>query len=187
MAEVLVEFSDVIAANDGAAYTAKACGGEAPGGMWHGWIEFTPVAGGPVLRTGRETTQPNRQDTIYWATGLTAVYLEGALERALTPRVPPGPARPAVPAYDGPAPAVGHAPTSNGVLNPFSVLQKGEVVLRRQLAALSSWHLVNIAASYELTDMSADELGQLSQAALIEVIVAGVKLTREPAAAPENP
>jgi hypothetical protein len=182
VAEVLVEFSDVVAADDGSVYTARACGTEAAGGKWHGWIEFTPADGGMVLRTGRETTQPNRQDTIYWATGLTAVYLEGALERALTPRVAPAPVRVSAPAYDGPAPSsAAPAPTANGVLNPFSVLRKGEVVLRRQLGAMSSWHLVNIAASYELSAMSADELAQLSHAELIELIVAGVKMNREPA------
>ena len=37
----------------------------------------------------RETTQPNRRDTEYWATGLTYVYLEGALHRALNPLVRP--------------------------------------------------------------------------------------------------
>jgi hypothetical protein len=186
MAEVLVEFSDVIAAADGSVYTARACGTEAADGLWHGWIEFTPADGGIVLRTGRETTQPNRQDTIYWATGLTAVYLEGALERALTPRVVPAPARPTAPAYDAPAPPVAApAPTANGVLNPFSVFQKGEVVLRRQLGAMSSWHLVNIAASYELSAMSADELARLSHAELIELIVVGVKMNREPAPTPK--
>lgn len=186
MAEVLVEFSDMIAADDGTAYLARACGGEAPDGMWHGWIEFTPADGGPALRTGRETTQPNRRDTIYWATGLTAVYLEGALERALTP--PPAPLdreRPATPAFDGPAPSATPASTSHGVLNPFSVIEKGEVVLRRQLGALSSWHLVNIAASYGLSDMPVDELGQLSHDELTELIVLGVKATREPATSGE--
>ena len=34
------------------------------------------------IATGRETTQPNRTDTEYWATGLSEVYLEGALQRA---------------------------------------------------------------------------------------------------------
>jgi hypothetical protein len=171
MAEVLVEFSEIVGAGDSGAHVARACGGEAPDGKWQGWIEFTPVDGGPPLRTGRETTQPNRKDTIYWATGLTPVYLEGALERALMPRVPPAPIRPASPAFDGPAPA----PNGHGVLNPFSVIEKGEVVLRRQLGAMSSWHLVNIARSHELTNLSPDALGQLSHPELVELIVAGVK------------
>lgn len=65
-------------------------------GLWEGWVEFEPVHGGPSVSTGRETTQPNRKDTVYWATGLTPVYLEGALIRALDGRatrssVSPGP------------------------------------------------------------------------------------------------
>ena len=56
-----------------------------PDGLWHGWLEFEPVDGCnvPALQSPRETTQPNRTDAVYWATGLTAVYLEGALERAI--------------------------------------------------------------------------------------------------------
>jgi hypothetical protein len=179
MAEVLVEFSEPVSGEDGAVYLARACGGEADDGLWQGWIEFTPADGGSPLRTGRETTQPNRQDTLYWATGLTAVYLEGALHRALTPRPVPAPVPPASPAFDGPAPPPLAGPASgNGVLNPFSVFRKGEVVLRRQLAAMSPWHLVNIAIGHELSELGADALGQMDQQQLIEMIVAGVKVAR---------
>jgi len=62
--------------------------------MWEGWVEFDPVDGGPTIRTPRETTQPNRADAEYWATGLEPVYLEGALDRALAePLQPPDPIR----------------------------------------------------------------------------------------------
>lgn len=85
MAEVLVEFQALVVASSGAAYRARACGGEARDGTrrWQGWIEFVPLHGGPTIRTPRETTQPNRSDTAYWAGGLTPVYLKGALRRAL--------------------------------------------------------------------------------------------------------
>ena len=49
---------------------------------WHGWIEFHPEARGPVLMTGRETTQPNRAALEYWACGLEPVYFDGAFSRA---------------------------------------------------------------------------------------------------------
>jgi hypothetical protein len=52
-------------------------------GVWEAWLEFNPLGGGSPLVTSRETTQPNRTDTEYWATGLTIIYLEGALQRAL--------------------------------------------------------------------------------------------------------
>jgi hypothetical protein len=50
--------------------------------MWEGWLEFQPLDGGLPRRTGRETTQPNRDALIYWASGLEPIYFEGAFERA---------------------------------------------------------------------------------------------------------
>jgi len=85
MAETLLQFAETID-RDGTTYLARACGSEQPDGQWHGWIEFVPGDGGPALSTRRETTQPNRIDTVYWATGLTTVYLEGALQRAFDAR-----------------------------------------------------------------------------------------------------
>ena len=61
-------------------YQAKACGRERDDGLWEGWIEFENSESGAVLRSARETTQPNLADLKYWATGLTPVYLEGALD-----------------------------------------------------------------------------------------------------------
>src|SRR5215207_8576813 len=89
VAEVLVEFTEAITSEDGKNYTARACGSEMGDGKWQGWIEFIPLGEGEPVRSGRETTQPNRRDTEYWATGLTYVYLEGALRRALRPLVRP--------------------------------------------------------------------------------------------------
>ena len=85
MAEVLVEYSDPVTSKEGRTFIARACGGELDDSRWQGWIEFEPVDGGPPIRSARETTQPNRTDTVYWATGLTPVYLEGSLDRALNP------------------------------------------------------------------------------------------------------
>jgi hypothetical protein len=84
MAKTLLRFQHPVAAPDGTLYEARASGGPLTGNTWQGWIEFVPIDGGKRLRTPRETTQPNRIDTEYWATGLTPVYLEGALRRALT-------------------------------------------------------------------------------------------------------
>jgi hypothetical protein len=113
VAEVLVEFEETVIAEDGTAYTARACGGEMPDGKWHGWIEFVPATGDPI-RSARETTQPNRRDTEYWATGLSHVYLQGSLKRTLNPTVRPV-ARPIdAPHFDGPAaPFVARSPESS--------------------------------------------------------------------------
>jgi hypothetical protein len=57
-------------------------GVERPDGTWAGWLEFVPDGGRHRLRTAQETSQPNRDALLYWATGLEDVYLEGALGRA---------------------------------------------------------------------------------------------------------
>ena len=178
MAETLLVYQTHIAAPDGTVYEARAVGDDMPGNGWQGWLEFVPLSGGPPVRSPRETTQPNRIDTEYWATGLTPVYLEGALNRALTrPQlVPMAPPQPSV--FRGPAPstaarAVEVSPSS--VLNPFSVYEKGEALLRSQLAALSAWHLVNIAIEYELSDEPVERLNRLAASSLIEIIVQGTR------------
>ena len=84
-AEVFLEYDALLSVDDRRAYRARACGGEARDGTnrWQGWIEFLPQGEGSPVRTARETTQPDRTCTVYWSMGLTHVYLEGALERAL--------------------------------------------------------------------------------------------------------
>jgi hypothetical protein len=181
VAETLLQFQATVVAPDGTAYNAKACGSTMSDGMWQGWIEFEPLAGGDVVRSSRETTQPNRTDAEYWASGLTPVYLEGALRRALEGpvRVPTSIVAP--PRYNRPASATTIAPppvreaATHSVLDPFSVYEKGEALLRRQLGALSAWHLVNIVVEYELSDVPVETLNTLPTADLIDLIVAGVR------------
>jgi hypothetical protein len=172
---------------DGRVYVAQACGREREDGMWEGWLEFVPDDGSVVLRSERETTQPNLVDLEYWATGLTPVYLQGALERTLTPRVAPAPP-PVVPSvYDTPAPPstavvaeppVVAEPRVEPVLNPFAVYAKGEELLRRQLGALSARHLRSIAVGYELIDSSDVELQAMTEVELIDLIVDAVSRRR---------
>lgn len=177
MAEVLVQFSDPIVDDDGRTYVARACGALLDDSRWQGWIEFIPADGGSAIRSGRETTQPNRQDTLYWATGLTGVYLEGALRRAQNPLRPqPDPLIPP-PVFDSPAEPM---PPPESILNPFSVYRKGEVLLRSQLGALSTWHLANIARAHGLTDADETTLNALPPSTLIEIIVEGVRQAWSP-------
>jgi hypothetical protein len=177
VAEVLAEYPAPIEGGNGVLYIARAVGAEASDGLWQGWIEFVPLDGeGAVLRSPRETTQPNRVDTEYWATGLTPVYLEGALRRALNPLQMRAAAPKPEPAYDAPAPDFVDAPAPRpreSILNPFSVYQKGEALLRSQLTALSAWHLANIAEAYDL--IPDDDVDRLSHPALVELIVSAVK------------
>lgn len=185
MAEVLVAYAEIVTARDGRRFTARACGSEGPNGLWQGWLEFIPLENGTPLRSSRETTQPNRQDTVYWATGLTPVYLEGALGRALNPLVKAPPAAAALPVFDGPAPDMVQAPpVTESILNPFSVYRKGEALLRSQLSALSAWHLVNIIRAYALSDEDPAVLGLRPASTLAETIIAAVRLRAEEHATP---
>jgi hypothetical protein len=83
MAELIQTYVEVLRDAQGVEFVASACGEERGDGKWEGWIEFRPAAGGDdVRRTGRETTQPDRDALRYWASGLEPVYLQGALARA---------------------------------------------------------------------------------------------------------
>ena len=153
MAEVLVEFDAAFPGSDGANYAPRACARVGNDGLWEGWIEFSDLDTGAVIRTGRETTQPTRDDVMYWATGLTRVYLEGALDRALGPAPIVEPQRVAVePTFDGPAPEpeVIEPLGPRAVLDPFEVFAQGERVLRQELSALTVDHLHTIIRAYGL-------------------------------------
>jgi hypothetical protein len=81
--ELIQQFTAEIVAADGRLYKARVYGGERPDGTWEGWLEFVPAAGhGQILRTDRETTQPDRDALAYWASGLEPLYFDGALARA---------------------------------------------------------------------------------------------------------
>jgi hypothetical protein len=176
VAEVLVEFAEPVSSGEGKSYIARACGDEMPDGMWQGWIEFIPIGGGEPVRSGRETTQPNRVDTEYWATGLTPVFLEGALSRALKPLRRPLARQPEPPVFDTPAGPIRSGPPANeSVLDPFSVYRKGEDLLRRQLSAMSGWHLVNIITAYKLSDADPAVLQAQPPADLVALIVSAVR------------
>ena len=179
MGETLLKFQHTVTGPNGLEYEARACGGPMPGGNWEGWIEFIPIDAGAPVRSPRETTQPNRVDTEYWATGLTPVYLEGALRRALSEPVTVVKAPPEPSVFSGPAPRpVAVDIGGESVLDPFSVYDKGEALLRRQLGALSAWHLVNIIRRYELSDEDPALLGAREPAELVEMIIAAVRAPR---------
>jgi hypothetical protein len=82
MAEFVHRFKTPVTAADGRVYVAEAWGFPRDDGLWEGALLFQPDDNGPVLMTGRETTQSNFEALAYWASGLEAVYLEGALGRA---------------------------------------------------------------------------------------------------------
>jgi hypothetical protein len=81
MSEELLEFQNTVEDREGRSHVATVLGAEREDGKWIGWIRFTGP-NGEAIETERETTQPNRKDLVYWSTGLTYFYLEGALARA---------------------------------------------------------------------------------------------------------
>ena len=83
MAELLQEYTALVAGPTGTTYSVRSYGEERDDGTWIGWLEFEPEdPEEPTLTTDQETSQPNRTAVEYWATGLESVYFEGALERA---------------------------------------------------------------------------------------------------------
>jgi hypothetical protein len=82
MAELIAEYPDRFAAPDGRQFTVRVMGEQRKDGTWGGWLELVEVGKRLVLRTGQETSQPNRGALEYWATGIEDIFLEGALKRA---------------------------------------------------------------------------------------------------------
>jgi len=86
MPELIQEYSFVYRDDAGTPYVLRAWGDSRSDGTWEGWLEFVPATPadtvGRGLRTGRETTQPNRDAVVYWASGLEPIYFEGAFARA---------------------------------------------------------------------------------------------------------
>jgi len=178
MAVVLVDFENTIAGADGSRWAARACGRLGATNMWEGWIEFVPLdLDRKPIRSTRETTQPSREDLLYWATGLTPVYLSGALTRALeAPLIRTTPRR-VKPHFDGPAPSVVHAPAPvpgvHPILDPFDVYAQGEDILIAQLDALDTSHLRDIARAYEL--MTEEHATTATRLDLASTIVNGAR------------
>lgn len=85
MRDLIQEYASKVRDESGKEFIARAFGRERSDGTWAGWIEFEPSGGGEKLETGQETSQPNRTDLEYWATGLEPIFLEGALRRATDP------------------------------------------------------------------------------------------------------
>lgn len=176
MAEVLATFTTPVTDQFGS-YYSRAVGRHAPDGMWEGWIEFLPVDGGSdVLVTPVETHQPERQHLVYWATGLSHVYMEGALKRARNPVTV------RVPVVDEPIsdkPASRRVvvervvPKPEPILDPFEIGARNIDILRQELTALNRPRLLNIISGFDLARKA--DLTQMTDAELIGFIVAAVE------------
>ena len=183
MSEILVKFDEPISTPDGRKFFAQAAGKETDAGLWEGWLEFLPADdSAESVCSERETTQPNRKNVEYWAQGLTRVYLEGALNRALKPS---GVARQGTEQSHEPslfsAPRqVSRAPLTNAtgrrpILDPYAVYAQGEQILRSELGALSRDQVEIIATAYGFTGPSTTGAKSVSGTDLVETVVAGVR------------
>jgi hypothetical protein len=82
MAELIQQYKEPIE-KGGVKYLVRAYGEPRSASLWSGWLEFHPVEDTlPVLRTGQETSQPDRGALAYWASGLEELYFDGAFQRA---------------------------------------------------------------------------------------------------------
>ncbi|HEX9941753.1 MAG TPA: hypothetical protein VGG03_07040 [Thermoanaerobaculia bacterium] len=83
MPELIFEHTVRVEDGDGVVYVPRTYGQARGNGTWAGWIEFHPLGGeGAILRTDQETSQPNREALVYWASGLEPIYFDGAFSRA---------------------------------------------------------------------------------------------------------
>lgn len=83
MSELIQQYVSKFHDEHGITYIVMVQGEISGAGTWEGWLEFHPVdKTKPVLRTERETTQPDRAALEYWASGLEPLYFEGAFTRA---------------------------------------------------------------------------------------------------------
>jgi hypothetical protein len=193
MAEVLVEFSTMVTAPDGRRFVPSVCGRQSEH-VWEGWVEFVAEDGaGAPLRTGRETVQSTRDDLMYWAQGLTQIFLEGALARAIG-----GTARAARVERDVPRPAHFDGPASSSsdatggaslrprpVLDPFATFAQGRDVLRQELDALDTERVRDIALAYGFAEPGWTDAA--SRDDLVATILRGVQHAGGTAETAERP
>ena len=83
MVHFIQQYSQVVRGRDHRHYVARVYAARHPDrSLWDGWFVFFPLDGRRELATDRETTQSSLSAVAYWATSISTIYLEGALERA---------------------------------------------------------------------------------------------------------
>lgn len=174
MAEVLRSFDEDIRHSSGS-YHPRVVGRYAADKMWEGWLEFVPVDGGDVVVSSVESRQPERAHLEYWAQGLSVVYAEGSLDRALHP-IKVRTRTVEVAASDEPARRVVRVPYSGPrpILDPFDVGERSLDILAQELGAIGRARLLHIIAAYHLSSQAGD-VSRMSDAELITLIVTRVE------------
>lgn len=179
MADVLRSFDEPIRHSSGT-YAARVVGRHAEDGMWEGWLEFVPVEPGnpEVVVSAVESRQPAREHLQYWADGLSVVYAEGSLDRAVHP-IAVRTRLAETPASDAPAPRVitqplrSATPGPEPVLDPFEIGGRSLDILTQELSALNRPRLLNIIEAYGLNP-GGEDIAWMSDAQLVRFIVVAV-------------
>ena len=178
MAELLMSYDAPVTHKTGR-YHARAVGRQAEDRMWDGWFEFEPLdTDEPVIVSQRETRQPEFHDLTYWATGITPVYLEGALDRARHP-LTVGVRVDDSPVSDAPAPRMRTArvgsPKPDAVLDPFEIGERNLDILRQELGALNRPRLLNIIDAFDLNP-GGEDVAWMTDAQLVTFIVTATEV-----------
>jgi hypothetical protein len=82
MEQLLQEFEQPVRDRSGERYKVLLYGRSRPGDTWQGWLVFERLGDGERFATGVETTQSDAGGILYWASGLTDAYFDGAFARA---------------------------------------------------------------------------------------------------------
>jgi hypothetical protein len=162
VSQILVVYPPVLRRSNGDEYEARACGHERHDARWEAWLEFRPLHRGTWIRTSPETTQLDRAALFAWAEALSRVYLEGAIERALS-----GASALGQPEALSTRPRSAAEP--EGVIDPFEVYAHGQSLLRRHLEGLSVMHLRHIARAHDMVEKAAAD--SIAKEELVDLIV----------------
>lgn len=176
MAEVLRSFDEVIQHPSGT-YRPRVVGRLAGDGMWEGWLEFVPVGNESreIVVSPVESRQPARVHLEYWAQGLSSVYAEGSLNRALHP-ITVRARTVELPASAAPARRVVTVPAGvpRPILDPFEVGERSLDILAQELRALGRGRLLHIIAAYHM-NAAAHDLAAMTDEELVQHIVGVVE------------
>lgn len=176
MAEVLRSFDDMIRHPSGT-YRPRVVGRYAEDGMWEGWLEFVPLENvdREIVVSPVESRQPARVHLEYWAQGLTSVYAEGSLNRALHP-VTVRARTVELPASTAPAPRIVTVPAGlpRPILDPFEVGERSLDILTQELRAIGRGRLLHIIAAYHM-NAAARDLTAMTDEELVQHIVGVVE------------
>ena len=167
--ELVLDLEPAVIAENGLLYRVTVVARAAPDGHWNAWLEFVSQDSQAILRTDIETHQASEADLHRWATTLSDVYLQGALDRA---RI--SPAETAVHRR-----VIAQA-TDDNVLHmvkafePFELFALGEHVLRRELQLLRRSTLLALIINHSLNPRALD-LARFTKPQLVAFIMAAIE------------